>query len=133
MSIALVILAAGKGTRMQSDFPKVMHEIASAPMLVHAMMAGETLDPEHCIVIAGHGADVVAEVARGHNPDTKIIIQSEQLGTGNAVEQARATLAGFAGNVIVLYGDTPLIKSETLAKLIASLSDSSITVLGFEA
>ena len=133
MSIAIVILAAGKGTRMQSDFPKVMHEIASAPMLVHAMMAGETLDPEHCIVIAGHGADAVTEVAREHKPDTKIIIQSEQLGTGHAVEQARSTLAEFAGNVIVLYGDTPLIRAKTLAKLSASLSDSAITVLGFEA
>ena len=133
MSIALVILAAGKGTRMQSDLPKVLHEIADAPMLVHTMMAGNFLDPERCIVIAGHGADAVAAVAKNYNSDTEIIIQNEQLGTGHAVEQARATLADFDGNIIVLYGDTPLIQSETLAKLHASLSNSVISVLGFEA
>ena len=133
MSIALVILAAGKGTRMQSDLPKVLHEIADAPMLVHTMMAGNFLDPERCIVIAGHGADAVAAVAKNYNSDTEIIIQNEQLGTGHAVEQARATLADFDGNIIVLYGDTPLIQSETLAKLNASLSNSVISVLGFEA
>ena len=133
MSIALVILAAGKGTRMQSDLPKVLHEIADAPMLVHTMMAGNFLDPERCIIIAGYGADAVAAVAKNYNSDTEIIIQNEQLGTGHAVEQARATLAGFDGNIIVLYGDTPLIQSETLAKLHASLSNSVISVLGFEA
>ena len=133
MSIALVILAAGKGTRMQSDLPKVLHEIADAPMLVHTMMAGNFLDPERCIIIAGHGADAVAAVAKNYNSDTEIIIQNEQLGTGHAVEQARATLADFDGNIIVLYGDTPLIQSETLAKLHASLSNSEISVLGFEA
>ena len=133
MSIALVILAAGKGTRMQSDLPKVLHKIASAPMLVHAMMAGDSLDPERCIIIAGHGADAVAAVAQNHNSDTEIIIQSEQLGTGHAVKQARTALAGFTGNVIVLYGDTPLIQAKTLATLSKSISDSAICVLGFEA
>ena len=133
MSIALVILAAGKGTRMQSDLPKVLHKIASAPMLVHAMMAGDSLDPERCIIIAGHGADAVAAVAQNHNSDTEIIIQSEQLGTGHAVKQARTALAGFTGNVIVLYGDTPLIQAKTLVTLSESISDSAICVLGFEA
>jgi bifunctional UDP-N-acetylglucosamine pyrophosphorylase/glucosamine-1-phosphate N-acetyltransferase len=133
MSIALVILAAGKGTRMQSDLPKVLHKIASAPMLVHAMMAGDSLDPERCIIIAGHGADAVAAVAQNHNSDTEIIIQSEQLGTGHAVKQARTALAGFTGNVIILYGDTPLIQAKTLATLSESISDSAICVLGFEA
>ena len=133
MSIALIILAAGKGTRMQSDLPKVLHEIASAPMLVHAIMAGDSLDPERCIIIAGHGADAVTAVAQNHNADAEIIIQSEQLGTGHAVEQARDALAGFTGTVIVLYGDTPLIQAKTLASLSESISDSAICVLGFEA
>ena len=133
MSIALVILAAGKGTRMQSDLPKVLHEIASAPMLVHAIMAGDSLDPERCIIIAGHGADAVAAVAQNHSADAEIIIQSEQLGTGHAVEQARDALADFTGTVIVLYGDTPLIQAKTLASLSESISDSAICVLGFEA
>ena len=133
MSIALIILAAGKGTRMQSDLPKVLHEIASAPMLVHAIRAGDSLDPERCIIIAGHGADAVAAVAQNHSADAEIIIQSEQLGTGHAVEQARDALAGFTGTVIVLYGDTPLIQAKTLASLSESISDSAICVLGFEA
>ena len=133
MSIALIILAAGKGTRMQSDLPKVLHEIASAPMLVHAIMAGDSLDPERCIIIAGHGADAVTAVAQNHSADAEIIIQSEQLGTGHAVEQARDALAGFTGTVIVLYGDTPLIQAKTLASLSESISDSAICVLGFEA
>ena len=133
MSIALIILAAGKGTRMQSDLPKVLHEIASAPMLVHAIMAGDSLDPERRIIIAGHGADAVAAVAQNHSADAEIIIQSEQLGTGHAVEQARDALAGFTGTVIVLYGDTPLIQAKTLASLSESISDSAICVLGFEA
>ena len=133
MSIALVILAAGKGARMQSDLPKVLHEIAGAPMLVHAMMAGQSLAPERCIIIAGHGADAVAGVAINQNSDVEIIIQSEQLGTGHAVDQARASLADFDGNVIILYGDTPLIKTETLTALNNSLSDSELSVLGFEA
>jgi bifunctional UDP-N-acetylglucosamine pyrophosphorylase/glucosamine-1-phosphate N-acetyltransferase len=118
---------------MQSDLPKVLHKIASAPMLVHAMMAGDSLDPERCIIIAGHGADAVAAVAQNHNSDTEIIIQSEQLGTGHAVKQARTALAGFTGNVIVLYGDTPLIQAKTLVTLSESISDSAICVLGFEA
>ena len=133
MSIALIILAAGKGTRMQSDLPKVLHEIAGAPMLVHAIIAGDSLDPERRIIIAGHGADAVAAVAQNHSADAEIIIQSEQLGTGHAVEQARDALAGFTGTVIVLYGDTPLIQAKTLASLSESISDSAICVLGFEA
>ena len=133
MSIALIILAAGKGTRMQSDLPKVLHEIAGAPMLVHAIMAGDSLDPERRIIIAGHGADAVTAVAQNHSADAEIIIQSEQLGTGHAVEQARDALAGFTGTVIVLYGDTPLIQAKTLASLSESISDSAICVLGFEA
>ena len=133
MSIALVILAAGKGTRMQSDLPKVLHEIAGAPMLVHTMVAGQSLDPERCIIIAGHGADSVRDVVQNHNLDAEFILQTEQLGTGHAVDQARDTLAGFIGNVIVLYGDSPLIQAATLKTLNASLSHSAVTVLGFEA
>ena len=133
MSIALVILAAGKGTRMQSDLPKVLHEIAGAPILVHTMVAGQSLDPERCIIIAGHGADAVRDVVQNHNSDAEIILQTEQLGTGHAVDQARDALAGFTGNVIVLYGDSPLIQAETLETLSASLSHSAVTVLGFEA
>ena len=67
MSIALIILAAGKGTRMNSDLPKVLHRIAEAPMLVHAMQAGAALDPDHTVIVAGHEAEAVAEAAQEHD------------------------------------------------------------------
>ena len=80
MSIALIILAAGKGTRMKSDLPKVLHEIGGAPMLVHAVQAGRTLDPDHAVVVAGHGADAVAAAMRDDDPAVRIVLQTDQLG-----------------------------------------------------
>jgi bifunctional UDP-N-acetylglucosamine pyrophosphorylase/glucosamine-1-phosphate N-acetyltransferase len=97
MSIALIILAAGKGTRMNSDLPKVLHRIAEAPMLVHAMQAGAALDPDHTVIVAGHEAEAVAEAAQEHDETARIVLQEEQLGTAHAVAQARETLAGFTG------------------------------------
>ncbi len=133
MAVALVILAAGKGTRMQSDLPKVLHQIAGAPMLVHAMRSGTSLEPEKTIVVAGHGADKVEASARAHDPDVTVALQTEQLGTGHAVAQAKDALSGFVGEVIVLYGDTPFIREETLAKMVEARSHSDVVVLGFEA
>ena len=133
MNIALIILAAGKGTRMQSELPKVLHEVAGAPMLVHAMRAGRTLNPKRTIIIAGHGFEAVSAAARTEDPEVGVVLQEEQLGTGHAVDQARAALGDFDGTVIVLYGDCPLIQSRTLENLSATLSDSAVSVLGFEA
>lgn len=133
MSISLVILAAGKGTRMKSDLPKVLHGIAGAPMLVHAMKSGAVLDPERTIVVAGHGADLVEAAAKDWDETAEVVIQAEQLGTGHAVDQARAALADFDGDVIVLYGDTPFIRAETLDAMIAARGKHDVVVLGFEA
>ncbi|MCE0504292.1 bifunctional UDP-N-acetylglucosamine diphosphorylase/glucosamine-1-phosphate N-acetyltransferase GlmU [Roseivivax sp. GX 12232] len=133
MSIALVILAAGKGTRMDSDLPKVLHKIGGAPMLHHAMQAGASLEPERCIVVAGHGAEAVTKAARDYDPDCEVVIQSEQKGTGHAVAQAEAALADFDGDVIVLYGDTPFISHETLEAMAEARGRSDVVVLGFEA
>jgi bifunctional UDP-N-acetylglucosamine pyrophosphorylase/glucosamine-1-phosphate N-acetyltransferase len=133
MNIALIILAAGKGTRMQSELPKVLHEVAGAPMLVHAMRAGRALDPKRTIIIAGHGFEAVSAAARAEDPEVEVVRQEAQLGTGHAVDQARAALSDFDGTVIVLYGDCPLIQSRTLRELSATLSDSAVSVLGFEA
>jgi bifunctional UDP-N-acetylglucosamine pyrophosphorylase/glucosamine-1-phosphate N-acetyltransferase len=77
MSTALIILAAGKGTRMKSDLPKVLHEIGGVPMLVHAMAAGRTLDPDHTVIVAGHGADAVAKTARAHDDAVRIVLQED--------------------------------------------------------
>jgi len=133
MQTALIILAAGKGTRMQSDIPKVLHKIAGDPMLVHAMAAGGTLEPARTVVVAGHGAEAVTAATQAHDPDAAVVIQTEQLGTAHAVAQARNALEGFDGIAIVLYGDTPFIQPETLSAMMQACTKSDVVVLGFEA
>ncbi len=133
MAIALIILGAGMGTRMNSDLPKVLHHIAGAPMLVHAMRSGAALDPARTVVVAGHGADAVGKAAAAYDPDTLTALQAEQLGTAHAVAQARAALEGFDGDALVLYGDTPFISDETLAAMAAARLTHDVVVLGFEA
>ncbi len=133
MTTALIILGAGMGTRMNSDLPKVLHEIAGSPMLVHAMKSGAALEPERTVVVAGHGAELVEKAAKAYDPDVTVVIQAEQLGTGHAVRQARDALAGFDGDALVLYGDTPFIRPETLAAMAAARLTHDVVVLGFEA
>ena len=133
MSIALVILAAGKGTRMESDRPKVLHKIAGVPMLAHAMQSGAALGPERVIVVAGHSADMVEAAAREQDPEAEVVHQTEQLGTAHAVAQARAALEGFGGDVLVLYGDTPFISHDTLEAMAVARAHHDVVVLGFEA
>lgn len=133
MPVALVILAAGQGTRMNSDLPKVLHKVAAAPMLHHAMQAGATLSPDRAIVVTGHGAEAVAASARAFDPEVRVVLQAEQLGTGHAVQQALPELEGFFGDVIVLYGDTPFIRPETLEAMLAARARHAVVVLGFEA
>lgn len=133
MATALIILAAGKGTRMNSDLPKVLHPIAGAPLLVHAMKSAVPLDAERTIVVAGHGAETVERAALSWNPEAQVVVQAEQLGTAHAVAQAKDALAGFAGTAIVLYGDTPFISSETLEALQEKQTNTDVVVLGFEA
>lgn len=132
MSIALVILAAGKGTRMKSDLPKVLHPLGQVPMLLHAMRAGRDLSPTKTIVVAGHGADLVSRAVEDYDDAATVVIQQEQLGTGHAVDQAREALAGFSGDVVVIYGDTPFLKSETLERMIAARQQHDLVVLGFD-
>ncbi|WP_299791939.1 bifunctional UDP-N-acetylglucosamine diphosphorylase/glucosamine-1-phosphate N-acetyltransferase GlmU [uncultured Marivita sp.] len=133
MSIALVILAAGKGTRMESDLPKVLHKIGGAPLLHHAMLSASALEPERTVVVTGHGAELVEAAARDFDEDVLTVRQKDQLGTAHAVAQARGALDGFEGDVIVLYGDTPFITTETLEAMIAARVTHDVVVLGFEA
>lgn len=133
MSIALVILAAGKGTRMNSDLPKVLHPIGQAPMLAHAMQSGAALEPARTVIVAGHGADAVARAVAEIDEDAQVVIQEEQLGTAHAVDQARAALAGFKGDVVVLYGDTPFVSPETLERMIEARKANDLVILGFHA
>lgn len=129
--VAIVVLAAGQGSRMQSDLPKVLHRLGGVPLVAHALAAARTLEPEAVIVVAGHGADQVARATGRFDPEARIVLQAEQLGTGHAVRQALPELEGFEGKVVVLYGDTPFIGEDTLAALAAHPAD--LAVLGFEA
>lgn len=133
MSIALVILAAGKGTRMKSDQPKVLHQIAGAPMLTHAMLSARSLNPDRTIVVAGHGFDAVKRSVAGFDPDATVVLQAEQKGTAHAVQAAQSELDAFDGDVIVLFGDTPFVHPETLERMVAARSNNAVVVLGFEA
>ena len=133
MSIALIVLAAGKGTRMKSDLPKMLHRIAHAPMMWHALRAGAVLEPERTVVVTGYGGDQVAASARDYDATVDIAVQAEQLGTAHAVAQAREALADFDGDAIVLYSDTPFISEPTLRAMAEARTQHDVVVLGFEA
>lgn len=133
MNTSLVILAAGQGTRMNSDLPKVLHKIADAPLLWHAMASGRAIEPARIVVVTGHGAQAVEASARAFDDEAICVRQDEQLGTGHAVLQARDALSDFDGDVIVLYGDTPFISPETLEQISEARKSADMVVLGFEA
>jgi bifunctional UDP-N-acetylglucosamine pyrophosphorylase/glucosamine-1-phosphate N-acetyltransferase len=134
MPTQLVILAAGEGTRMLSDRPKVLHEIAGLPLYAHAIAAGAALEPERTVLVLGHGAEAVRADAEARFGDVAVAIQAEQLGTAHATAQARAALEGATGDAVVLYGDTPFIRPQTLeAMKAARTAGHDLVVLGFEA
>lgn len=132
MPVNVVILAAGQGTRMESDLPKVLHPLAGAPLVVHAIRSGLTLGPERLVVVTGAGGEAVAKAAQDYWPEAIIATQAEQNGTGHAVLAAADALAGAEGDVLVLYGDTPFVQGETLERMQAARSTADIVVLGFE-
>ncbi len=130
--LAIVVLAAGKGTRMKSDLHKVLHPIAGRPMLEHLLESAAALAPERQVVVAGHGREQL-EKALGSR--AAIAVQEPQLGTGHAVQQAEAALSGFSGDVLILYGDVPFVSTATMRAMIERLhADDSpaVVVLGFE-
>ncbi len=134
MPTAVILLAAGQGTRMRSDLPKVLHPLAGAPLLHHALTAAAALGPERLVVVTGHGGERVAEAAKAFDPTIAIVTQEEQKGTAHAVLQAAPALDGFEGDAVVLYGDTPLIRPETLARMAeARKGGADVVVLGFHA
>ena len=134
MSCALIVLAAGQGSRMDSDLPKVLHPIGAAPLIAHALQAGASLEPEITVVVTGHGAELVEARLAKLDPDVRSVRQTEQLGTAHAVGQAKWALDGFKGDALVLYGDTPFIRPETLDDMrSARQGGADVVVLGFEA
>ena len=126
MSLAIIILAAGKGTRMKSAQPKVMHTLAGRPLLQHAIDTAKQLSPGQLTVVCGSGAEQVLPYLEKQQINT--VMQHEQKGTGHAVEQAKASFQ-HSDQVLVLYGDVPLITAETLQDLIESGDKSSLKVL----
>lgn len=114
-SPAAIILAAGKGTRMKSDLPKVVHAVAGEPMVRWVVRACRDAGCDRIIVVVGHMQELVREALAGE--PVEFVVQAAQLGTGHAVRQAQPALAGRTGDVIVLAGDGPLIRAESLRAL----------------
>ncbi|MFG0382819.1 bifunctional UDP-N-acetylglucosamine diphosphorylase/glucosamine-1-phosphate N-acetyltransferase GlmU [Pseudomonas sp. zbq_18] len=125
MSLDIVILAAGQGTRMRSSLPKVLHPVAGKPMLAHVIDTARQLAPRKIHVVIGHGAELVRE--RLAADDVDFVLQAEQLGTGHAVAQALPHIE--ADKVLILYGDVPLTRVETLQGLLAQASDAQLGLL----
>ena len=120
MTLAVVILAAGKGTRMKSSMPKVLHPLAHKPLVQHVIDTARSLDPRQIVVVYGHGGDQVRKVVT--DADLSWAEQAEQLGTGHAVQQAMPHIKE-ADRVLVLYGDVPLTSAETLRELLDKADD----------
>jgi bifunctional UDP-N-acetylglucosamine pyrophosphorylase/glucosamine-1-phosphate N-acetyltransferase len=128
MSLEIVILAAGQGTRMRSALPKVLHPIAGNSMLGHVIHSARQLDPQRVHVVIGHGADAVRE--RLAADDLNFVLQDKQLGTGHAVAQAVPFIT--ANTVLILYGDVPLIEVETLQRLLKQVAPQQLGLLTVE-
>ncbi len=127
---AVVMLAAGLGTRMKSELPKVLHPLANRPMIAHLLDTVAALAPERVVVVIGEDMDAVAKTVAPH----PIVVQHPRLGTGHAVMAARAALADFDGDVLIVYGDTPLITQATLERMLAArraATNPAVIVLGF--
>ena len=132
--IAAIILAAGKGTRMKSSLPKVMHTVAGMPMVGHVVSRALEVDAAPIALVVAPGMENVVQVGRDMAGDVDVAIQKEQLGTGHAVLAAKQALVNFDGIMLVLYGDTPLISADTLRRLIDAVEDDAkcaVAVLGF--
>lgn len=132
MQVSVIVLAAGMGTRMNSDLPKVLHPLAGVPMLHHALTTARALEPSRVVVVTGHEAKAVAKSALAFDEATETVIQDPQLGTAHAVAQAAPLLAETEGEAIVLYGDTPFVRPETLQAMLDARATHAVVILGFE-
>ena len=114
-NLAVVVLAAGRGTRMKSDLPKVLHPLAGRPLLAWVLAAARQVDPARLLVVVGYQAEAVRRAVDA--PDMEFVIQEEQRGTGHAVLQCREALQDFDGHLLILCGDMPLLQGKTLQRL----------------
>ena len=130
--LAAIILAAGQGTRMKSEMHKVLHPIAGKPMLHHLLDTVDSIGVERTVVVVGARREQIEASVSGRN--VAIAVQADQLGTGHAVAQAHDALKGFAGDVLILYGDVPMVSADTMREMIFRLNNGSsprAVVLGF--
>ena len=130
--VAVVVLAAGQGTRMKSDLHKVLHPIAGRPMLLHLLASAAELKPACTVVVAGARREQIEGAVAPLG--VQVAVQAEQLGTGHAVLQAKQALTGFDGDVLILYGDVPLVRAETMRRMLDRLNEADAppaVVLGF--
>ncbi len=118
--VAVIVLAAGEGKRMKSRTPKVLHDIGGRSLVGHAAVIGRTLQPDHLVVVVGHGRDEVVPHLAEVDGGVQAVVQEEQNGTGHAVRTALEALPPLAGTVVVTYGDVPLLTVETLRRLLAT-------------
>src|SRR5438067_4770315 len=120
MPLDVIVLAAGQGKRMRSELPKVLHPIGGRPLLAHVLEAARALNPRKTVVVHGHGAEKVR--AAFAQASVEWVLQAEQLGTGHAVQQAMSQL-GRDGDILILYGDVPLVRAESLKQLVDAARD----------
>ena len=118
--VSVVILAAGKGTRMKSPLPKVLHPLCGRPMIAWVIEQALSLDPERLVLVVGDGADAVERAGReaAGSRELAVVVQEPQLGTGHALQVALSALGPEPGRVVVLYGDMPLLRPESLRSLV---------------
>ena len=128
-SLAVVILAAGQGTRMRSALPKVLHRIGGRPLVGHVLDTARDLAPAHVLVVVRHQRDQVAEAVTGISPEVVVVDQDEIPGTGRAVEVALAAVPDFDGDVLVLSGDVPLTQANTLQALLDAAGNDKMALL----
>ncbi|MDQ2816032.1 MAG: bifunctional UDP-N-acetylglucosamine diphosphorylase/glucosamine-1-phosphate N-acetyltransferase GlmU, partial [Actinomycetota bacterium] len=129
--VAVIVLAAGEGTRMKSRIPKVLHSLCGRSMLGHALAAASELAPQRLVVVAGHGRDQVGEEAARLAPDVCLVVQERLAGTGHAVRMVTEALGVLSGTVVVTYGDMPLLQAQTLRALVQehAAAGNAVTVL----
>ncbi len=128
MPLSIIILAAGQGVRMKSSRPKIMHALAGKPMLQHVVDTSLALEPDQILVVVGHQSDRIRSVM--HDQGLEFIEQSDQLGTGHAVAQCLPSL-NKGNDVLVLYGDVPLISVDTIRTLLDKADDTTVNILSF--
>jgi bifunctional UDP-N-acetylglucosamine pyrophosphorylase / glucosamine-1-phosphate N-acetyltransferase len=129
--VAVIVLAAGEGTRMKSRIPKVLHSLCGRSMLGHALAAAAGLGPERLVMVTGHGRDQVSAEAARCAPDVRVVVQDRLGGTGHAVRMVTEALGDLPGIVVVTYADMPLLRTQTLAALIRehAAAGNAVTVL----